>query len=227
MICRRKPGSSCCRAASERPATMGRAMNTWAMIMACTVYMRCSPPSGPVRQRKRATMRPTTTGGTPMPVLMTATTKRRPGNMVSAMAVPRGTPMSERDAEGRCRDVERAQRDLVGGGVASEEQAKGLPEALQYEVHAGPPEAGPASGAPRRWRPCVRGDSSATPSVERLRTAPPCSTGAPRPRRFSCVTKPPRRACGPAGRWCPGPVGARPGLPSLRQKGSEMVNAFG
>ncbi len=49
-------------------------------------------PSGPFLQRKTVTKRPTTTGGSPIPVLTTLTTNFLPGNRVSATIIPVETP---------------------------------------------------------------------------------------------------------------------------------------
>ena len=50
-------------------------------------------PSGPLRHKKIETNKPTTTGGSPMPVLIDAAITVRPGKWASARAIPRGTPI--------------------------------------------------------------------------------------------------------------------------------------
>src|SRR4030095_10213844 len=49
-------------------------------------------PNGPLRHKKIDTNSPTTTGGSPIPVLIKATVVLRPGNLMSASAIPNGTP---------------------------------------------------------------------------------------------------------------------------------------
>src|SRR5262245_10730455 len=49
-------------------------------------------PRGPLRHKKIDTNNPTTTGGRPIPVLIKATAVLRPGNLMSASAMPKGTP---------------------------------------------------------------------------------------------------------------------------------------
>src|SRR5574337_27228 len=51
-------------------------------------------PRGPLRQRKIEMKRPTTTGGSPIPVLIRLTTRLRPGKRASAIKVPSGIPTS-------------------------------------------------------------------------------------------------------------------------------------
>ena len=50
------------------PTMIGVAMMNCAMIMAGMVNSQPSPPKGPLRERNRYTTRPTTTGGSPIPV---------------------------------------------------------------------------------------------------------------------------------------------------------------
>src|SRR5438067_5701021 len=54
--------------------------------------MSSRKPSGPLRHKNIDTNRPTTTGGSPMPVLTNATATLRPGNRSSARAIPGGIP---------------------------------------------------------------------------------------------------------------------------------------
>src|SRR5450830_1972457 len=56
--------------------------------------MRPRSPSGPLRQSVNATNRPTTTGGSAMPVLTTLSTSPRLRNRDRASHVPSGNPMS-------------------------------------------------------------------------------------------------------------------------------------
>jgi len=62
--------------------------------MALGVYSKPRKPSGPVRHRKMVSTRPTTTGGSPMPVFTRERSSRRPRNWVSPMSAPSGTPVS-------------------------------------------------------------------------------------------------------------------------------------
>ncbi len=50
------------------PTTSGVAMITCAMIIALIVNNQRRSPNGPLRERNRNTTRPTTTGGSPIPV---------------------------------------------------------------------------------------------------------------------------------------------------------------
>src|SRR5664279_3381354 len=49
-------------------------------------------PKGPFRHSSTVTKRPTTTGGRPMPVFMSAMTRRLPGNSLRATATARPSP---------------------------------------------------------------------------------------------------------------------------------------
>src|SRR5437870_5631157 len=49
-------------------------------------------PRGPLRHKKIDTNNPTTTGGSPIPVLIKATVVLRPRNRFSASAMPKGIP---------------------------------------------------------------------------------------------------------------------------------------
>src|SRR3989338_6177300 len=62
------------------------------MTMDVGMWSSSRSPSGPLRQRKIETKRPTTTGGRPIPVLISATVIERPGNCVSARKIPIGMP---------------------------------------------------------------------------------------------------------------------------------------
>ena len=64
-----------------------------AITMACGVNKSPHSPSGPERDNVRKTARPTTTGGRPIIALSATMTPSRPGNRVSAMTAPSGTPM--------------------------------------------------------------------------------------------------------------------------------------
>jgi hypothetical protein len=54
--------------------------------------MSSRKPSGPLRHKKIDTNNPTTTGGSPIPVLIKATATSRPRNLISASPMPKGTP---------------------------------------------------------------------------------------------------------------------------------------
>ena len=92
-ICSRTLGFSCWTAASVSPVTMGNAISVWAMIMASGLYIIPRKPRGPLRHSRIATIRPTTTGGIPMPTFTRLMRKRRPPNRLNARAIPVGTPM--------------------------------------------------------------------------------------------------------------------------------------
>ncbi len=56
--------------------------------------MRCKSPSGPLRHKKIETHRPTTTGGSAMPVLMRLRKQPFPRNSPKASQVPNGSPIT-------------------------------------------------------------------------------------------------------------------------------------
>ena len=72
----------------------GAAMMTSAITIAPGVYMRPRSPRMPLRQRSRATTRPTTTGGSAIPVLTTLRATPRDRIRDSASHVPMGSPIS-------------------------------------------------------------------------------------------------------------------------------------
>ena len=93
-ICTRKSGSTCWSAAVENPATSGSEIAVCAITIAVGVYSRPRPPSGPERHSRIVTTRPTTIGGTPMPVLTSASAIRRPRNRPNASNAATGSPSS-------------------------------------------------------------------------------------------------------------------------------------
>jgi hypothetical protein len=73
-------------------AMIGSTSSAWAMIIAGGLNRRPRLPSGPERDNRRNTARPTTTGGSPMKALSTTMTAARPGNRTSARKAPSGKP---------------------------------------------------------------------------------------------------------------------------------------
>lgn len=75
-----------------RAAIIGRIRRACAMIIAAGVNKIPRSPSGPERDSRRYTAKPTTTGGNPMKALTSTTTAPRPENSVSARSAPSGSP---------------------------------------------------------------------------------------------------------------------------------------
>ena len=81
------------------------------------------------------TNRPTTTGGSPIPVLTSASTTPRPGKRVSASAVPSGTPTSRQSNVAEPETWSESQRHPVQLGIAAKQQRHGTDEAVEEQVH--------------------------------------------------------------------------------------------
>ncbi len=95
--------------------------------------MRPRSPSGPLRQSVNATNRPTTTGGSAMPVLTTLTTSPRLRNRDSASHVPIGNPISRLIAGRQAGDGERQERDLEE--VAADQALEQLLSLVDERTH--------------------------------------------------------------------------------------------
>jgi hypothetical protein len=71
---------------------IGRLRMNWPMIIAPGVKRRFRAPSGPCRSSRIERIKPTTTGGSPKPVLQIASRTPRPRNFALASQTPKGTP---------------------------------------------------------------------------------------------------------------------------------------
>src|SRR5258706_257652 len=78
----------------ESAAMIGRISTVCAITIAEGVNRIPREPSGPARERRRYTTRPTTTGGSPMNAFRNTISVRRPGNRPTARAAPSGKPRS-------------------------------------------------------------------------------------------------------------------------------------
>ena len=79
-------------------------MAAWAMIIAVGVKSSRRSPSGPERQRRMLTIRPTLTGGSPIPVWTSPTSKRATRKAGQGQGRPDGDPEQQTDEGGAERD---------------------------------------------------------------------------------------------------------------------------
>src|SRR3954451_12378753 len=108
------------------------------------------PPSGAPRNSSSAATRPTTTGGRPIPAFATASPARRPRDRARPSARASGRapadpaeaerdrelqPHGERDERRPQRDAQRRQDHDEDVGVAVEDEANRLLDAVGDEVH--------------------------------------------------------------------------------------------